>query len=160
MNYGILLLRRIFMNEISEIGGDVVESSPPPQPSSGISLKNAIIGGLVILVVGAAIGRFSLPAKVVTKTEIQTVTKTVVQTVVKTVVQKSVTDDKNKVTVITTTVKPDGSKVTTTTITDKSVISSESDKTAQSNTNAVTNTSQDIKSTTTTTYSKNNWQVS
>src|SRR5271166_702196 len=158
MNYGILLLRRIFMNDTSTIGGG--ESSPAPQPSSGISLKNAIIGGLVILVVGAAIGRFSLPAKVVTKTEIQTVTKTVVQTVVKTVVQKSVTDDKNKVTVITTTVKPDGSKVTTTTITDKSVISSESDKTAQSNTNAVTNTSQDIKSTTTTTYSKNNWQVS
>lgn len=140
------------MNDTSTIGG-----APSP---SGISLKNAIIGGFIILVIGAAVGRFSLPAKVVTKTETKTVTQTVTKVVTKTVYQKAVVDDKNKVTTITTTVSPNGTKTTTTTITDKSIISSNTDKTAQSNSNTASNSSSDTVSTKTTTYSKNDWLVS
>lgn len=79
--------------------------------------KGALL--VVIFLVGLATGRYTLPAKIVTKTEIQTVTKVV----------KDTTQDKkdNTVTTITETKKPDGSVVTQTQIVDKNQTDTKTD---------------------------------
>jgi hypothetical protein len=67
-----------------------------------MSIKNTIISIVVSLVVGIAIGYYSLPAKIITKTEIKTVTQVVTNT--------SVKKKDNTVTIITK--KPDGTTIT------------------------------------------------
>lgn len=95
-----------------------------------------ILVGVLLLGIGAAIGRYSLPAKVITETKI----------VEKEVEKKKI--DKDKVTIITTTIKPDGTKVTETKIVDKSVITVDIDK------NKI------IDKETVTTFNNNNFHVS
>lgn len=140
-----------------------MDSQTPQQPpeqiqvvtqKSGVNLsvKTIVISSVLLLGIGAAIGRFEGPAKVVTKTE----TKVVTQTVVKEVEKKSTQTNKNTVTTVTETTKPDGTKTKTTVITDKDSIK------VVDNTklDEKSNSSSDTKSSTVTTYSKNDWNVS
>lgn len=131
-----------------------------PNKPAGVPLKNVIIGAFVIFVVGAAVGRFSLPAKVVTKTETKTVTQVVTQQVVKTVVQHDVQKNDNTVTVKVENDKADGTKTITTTIVDKNTYAAETDKNAQATTATASNTTSDTTTSKTTTYSKNDWMIS
>lgn len=94
-------------------------------------MKKEIIGGILLLVIGYAAGRYVQPAKVVTKTETVTKTNTVVQEHVHTVVQ--------------TVVKPNGEKVIT--------------KTTDNNSVEKNNTSSDSSASTVTTYSKPQWRA-
>ncbi len=77
---------------------------------------------VVVLLTGAfAAGRYTIPTKIVTKTEVQTVEKVVTQIQTQYVEKKVyVTDEKkNVVTVVDVVKKPDGTEETKTTITDK-----------------------------------------
>jgi hypothetical protein len=105
--------------------------SLPTNPTT----RKALAIGLVFLV-GLALGRYSLPAKVVVKTEVKTVEKVVQDT--------TKNEKKNTTTVVTETKKPDGTDITTTEIVDKDQIIS--------NTDTTTNTSTDSTSSKTTTY--------
>lgn len=135
---------------------------PPAQPpeqiqvvtqKSGVNLsvKTIVISSVLLLGIGAAIGRFEGPAKVVTKTE----TKVVTQTVVKEVEKKSTENKKNTVTTITETTKPDGTKTRTI------VIRNKDDIKVVDNTKVdeKTNTTSDTKSSTVTTYDRGKWSV-
>ena len=111
------------------------------------NIKNTIII-LVVLTVGAAIGRFSLPAKTIVKTQVQTVTKEVVKTV-----EIDKTDYyKNKVLIETTTTKPDGTIIKEREFVDKSVVVKDEEK----NTTNTTNSSTTSNSTTEKIYNNNN----
>jgi hypothetical protein len=124
-----------------------MDSQAPQQPTTkgvNLSVKTTVLSAVALLAVGAAIGRFGTPAKVVTKT--------VTQTVYKEAEVKNTEDQKNTVTTITQTTKPDGTKIQTTVIADKDDI-----KTVDS---TKINSTTDTTSTTTTTYSKNNWNIS
>lgn len=72
------------------------------------------VGLLVVFLVGLAVGRFTLPSKVVVKE--------VVKTEIKEVEKKVTTTNTNKVILITTTKKPDGTVIVTQQIVDKSSI--------------------------------------
>lgn len=112
--------------------------SLPTNPTT----RKALAIGLVFLV-GLAIGRYTLPAKVVVKTEVQTVEK---------VVQDTKRDDKkNTTTIVTETKKPDGTDIKTTETVDKDQITS----------NTATNTDITTDSTTskTTTYNTGSLSV-
>jgi hypothetical protein len=91
-------------------------SNPTARKYGGIAL---------IFLLGTAVGRYTLPAKVVTKTEVQTVTKVV----------KDTNRDKkdNTVTTIVETKKPDGTIVKQTQIVDQN------QTITQTNTNSNTN---------------------
>lgn len=95
-----------------------------------------IIAGLVILLGGVAIGRYTLPAKVVTKTETQIVTQVVTKTV-----EVDKTDyHKNKVLVETVTTKPDGTVVRKREFLDKSEIVKDDRTNTDTNSNSSTTT--------------------
>ena len=71
-----------------------------------MSTKQVIVGLLITLLVGIAIGRFTLPSKIITKVQTVEVEK-----------KQQVVDKKdNSVTTITQTKKPDGSVITVTKI--------------------------------------------
>lgn len=76
---------------------------------------------VVLLAVSFAAGRYTVPTKIVTKTEIQTVEKVVTQIQTQYVEKKVYVTDENKnvTTVVDVVKKPDGSEETKTTITDK-----------------------------------------
>lgn len=91
----------------------------------------------VLLAGGIIIGRYTLPERVITKTETQVVTKEVTKTV-----EVDKTDYyKNKVLIETTTTKPDGTVIKQRKFVDKSVVLNDDEK----------NTTDDKSSTTTTT---------
>lgn len=79
-----------------------------------IQIKYLLIGGAACLIAGAAIGRFTLPAKVITQVKTVEVEKKT---------EKKVTKDRSRVVVVRTK-KADGSIVTTTT-TDKNIITAD-----------------------------------
>lgn len=91
----------------------------------------------VLLAGGIIIGRYTLPERVITKTETQVVTKEVTKTI-----EVDKTDYyKNKVLIETTTTKPDGTVIKQRKFVDKSVVLNDDEK----------NTTDDKSSTTTTT---------
>lgn len=121
-------------------------------------LNDNVKKGLIILAIfvgGAAVGRFSLPAKVVYQDH--EVIKTVTVTDTKTDTKKQIDEKTDKVTTVTQTEYPDGRKVTTTVTTDKSV--SDIINEAQKDTQTKTDETQTKDITKTTTYSKNDWQI-
>ena len=117
-----------------------------------VSVKSLAISSAAILLVGLAVGRFSLPAKVVTKTEIQVVTKEVEsKTSDQEIARKS-----NKDFVRIVTKKPDGTVITETHIIDKST--SKTTEVTQDTTEKDSSTT--ITQDKTVTYAKNDWHVS
>lgn len=107
--------------------------------------------GLGLLVLGIALGRYTLPARVETKT----VTQTVVQTVTKTVEVDKSEEHRDKELQETIVKKPDGTVITTKTWIDKTVVSREDDKGNDSTTNSSTNTTTD----TVTVYDTNQYSL-
>ena len=103
----------------------------------------------VALVEGLALGRFTLPAKVVTKVEY----KTEIKEVIKWKTQYAKQEDKNKDIVIIETKYPDGRVVREKHITDKGVIHIDKKEDGSKETDTKT----DKKEETVTTYSKNDW---
>ncbi len=117
-----------------------------------ISVKKLAIGGAVILIAGLAIGRFTLPSKVVTKTEVKVETKEVVKWKTKYVKQ----ENKDKETITIETRYPDGRIVKEKRVLDKGVVVV--DKTSDG---AKEVEKKEERSTeTTTTYAKNDWHLS
>lgn len=80
-----------------------------------------VIGLAVLFAVGVAVGRYTLPAKVVTKE--------IVKVEIREVEKKVTNKHTDKVVVIVETKKPDGTVVTEKRIVDKSVIDTVTDKT-------------------------------
>jgi hypothetical protein len=117
-----------------------------------VSLKTLIIASTVILVSGLAIGRFTLPAKVVTKTQIQIQT----QEVVKVQTQYVQTKDANKDYIRTETKQPDGTIVIKTEIVDKSITHTDDEKVTNDMKSSNTTVTQDK----TITFAKNDWHIS
>ena len=116
-----------------------------------ISLKSLAITVPVIILASFMVGRYTVPTKTITKTEIQVVTKTVeVQKDTKTVDQK-----KNQDTIITETTKPDGTKIKETHFVDRTDTLTTDVKTDQKNTAS----SSDSKTSTVTTNEKGNWNL-
>jgi hypothetical protein len=113
------------------------------------SNTKVISGVLILFLVGAAVGRFSLPAKVVTKTETKTVEKEVVKW--KTEIKRD--QQNNKDTVTTETHYPDGRVVKETHIVDKgtTVTDNKTDETKTDNKSSDTTTEK------TTEYSTHDW---
>lgn len=99
---------------------------------------------IVVFVLGAAAGRYSLPAKVVVKTEVKTVEKLVHDT--------TKDDNKNTVTVVTEDKKANGEVVTTKTVIDKDKI--------VTNDKSDLNVSTDSQSSQTTTYDTKSLSIS
>jgi hypothetical protein len=116
-----------------------------------VSVKNLVIGASVAVVASFMVGRFTVPTKVVTKTEIQTVVKTV--EVAKEM--KKTDQKKDRDVVITETTKPDGTKVKETHYVSHSDTVTLDTRTDTKNTQAST----DIKSETITTNEKGNWNI-
>lgn len=106
----------------------------------------------VVFIAGLAAGRYTLPAKVITKTEIQTVEKEVIKN--KEVTSKDTNKDRELVIVETT--KPDGTKIV-----EKHYINRDQIKEDSTKTNTVTDTKRtDSKSETVTINDKNDWNLS
>lgn len=103
-------------------------------------MKNTVIVGVIALVVGLAIGRYSLPAKIEVKTETQIVDHK----------QDNVQTETKDQSVTTVTVRPDGSKVTET---HNNIVVSQIDKSKDT-------TATKSESDTVTTYSTNRWGLS
>lgn len=107
---------------------------------------------VVVFIAGLACGRFTTPAKVITKTEIQTVEKEVVKN--KEVTVKDTNKDRELV--VTETTKPDGTKIV-----EKHYINRDQIKEDTTKTNSVVDTKKsDSKSETITTNEKNDWNLS
>lgn len=104
-----------------------------------MNTKQTIIALVVALLTGLAIGRFTLPSKVITKTEIKEVDKNTAQ-----VRQKD-----NSVTTITEVKKPDGTVTTTTKI----------DNNIQTNSKNTSTDSKDSKTDKEVTYNTNRWTI-
>ena len=149
-------------NQLPPVPPEQAPQLPPPQvpetiqvvntPSGvNLSVKTIVISVLVLLGVGAAVGRYATPDKVVTKV----VTKTETQIVYKEVENKNVENHKNTVTTITHTTAPDGSKTDVTVITNKDDIKVVDNKTINSDTKTQTETT----STKTVTNEKRQWIV-
>lgn len=83
-----------------------------------LTVKKLIVSGLIFLGLGFLVGRYTVPEKVVTKTEVKTEVKTVVKWKTKLVKDTQ----KNKQTVIIETRLPDGTVKKETTILDKGTI--------------------------------------
>lgn len=112
----------------------------------------ATIVAVVIFIAGAAVGRYTLPTKVVTKTETVTVEKEVIKTK-----EKNVTDtNKNRELVITETIKPDGTKIIEKHYINRDEIHSTSDRVNIATTESKT----DTKSSSVVTNEKNDWNLS
>jgi len=109
-----------------------------------MSTKHAVISICIAAVIGVAIGRFSLPAKVVTKTETVEVDKKLSQT--------DSNKQDHKIVTIVETKKPDGTVTKTTTIKD--------DSTQQSNTKISEQDNKDSKSSKEVTYNTQRWSIS
>jgi hypothetical protein len=77
---------------------------------------------VLLFVLGLAIGRYSLPSKIITKTEIKTVE------VIKWKERIVKEENKDKVTIITEETKPDGTKIVRKEIRDKSTIITDKNK--------------------------------
>lgn len=102
-----------------------------------------IIAGIVVFSAGAAVGLYSKPAKIVTKTETQTVTQVITKTV-----EVDKTDyHKNKVLVETTITKPDGTVIRKREFVDKSEIVTNDQTNTDSNSNSSTKTSTETSKT-------------
>jgi len=108
-----------------------------------ISLKNLAITVPVIILASFMVGRYTVPTKTITKTEIQVVTKTVEVDKTATQVDKDV--------IVTETDKPDGTKVKETQYVDRVNTETTDIKNSQ--------TKSDSKSETITTNEKYNWNV-
>lgn len=143
---------------VSEIGKEAITElvsgggKPPAGGGVTLSKKTIVISALLLLGIGAAVGRFEAPDKIVTKV----VTQTVTQVVTKEVVKRDTEVKKNTVTTITETTKPDGTKVKTTTIANKDDISTDLNKNVDTNSNTKTET----VATQTVTNEKRQWIVS
>jgi len=114
--------------------------------------KKTVVFICATFIVGVAIGRFTLPKKVITKTETQVVTKEVVKWKVK----KDTQVNKDKEVIIVETKYPDGTIKTEKRIIDKGKITIQLDKNGQTTTNT------NITSNTTSTkeYNTNNLLIS
>jgi hypothetical protein len=108
-----------------------------------INIKTLAICVPVIILASFMVGRYTVPSKVVTKTEIQTVTQIAETAKVNTQQDKDV--------VVTETDKPDGTKIKQTEYVDRVNTESVDTKTTQTTT--------DSKSSTVTTNEKYNWNV-
>ncbi len=111
-----------------------------------------LAGGLLIILVAAAIGRFTAPAKVVEKTVVQYKDKIVVKKVF--IAAKDT--KKNVVTIRITTVKPDGTRTTETRRYDRSEI----ELTQRENTDLVEDKTGNTTTEKTTEYSRDNTLIS
>jgi hypothetical protein len=116
-----------------------------------VSAKNLAISSAVLLIAGLAIGRFTLPAKVVTKTQIQVQTQEVVKWQTKYVENQ----DDHKNTTIIETKKPDGTDVIETHISD----SEDTSVNSSSGGSNSTQTSEKETQSKTVTYAKNDWHL-
>lgn len=99
-----------------------------------MSTKYQILSGLGLLLLGIGIGRFSLPAKVITKTETIEVEKKQAVT--------NVTQNDKSTTTVTETKKPDGTVSTTTVVSNN--ITTNTHDTAQDVTDSDTKTDKEI----------------
>lgn len=107
--------------------------------------------GVLLLASGIAIGKFTLPAKIVTKT----VTQTVTQVVTKTQEVDKTDYYKNRVLIETTTTKPDGTIVKQKEFVDKDSYHKVDTTASNTQTNTTTNTS----TSTSKTYANQNGSV-
>src|SRR5271157_5250451 len=114
----------------------ILASFPCGAHMNDLTKKVLVASG--VFLIGLAIGRFTLPAKVVVKE--------VVKTEIVEVEKKDTATQNNKVQIVTETKKPDGTVVTETKTVDKSTIETKDD--TNTNTNIVSNKE------TTTEYSK------
>lgn len=90
----------------------------------------------VLLAGGIIIGRYTLPQRIITKTETQVVTKEVTKTV-----EVDKTDYyKNKVLIETTTTKPDGTVIKQRKFVDKSVVLNDDEKNTTDDKSSITTT--------------------
>lgn len=110
-----------------------------------------LIAAGVILLSGYAIGRYTVPAKVVTKT----VTQTVTQVVTKTVEVDKTDYYKNKILIETVTTKPDGTVIRKREFIDKSIINHDD----QTDTNTASNSSSSTTNESSKTYSSEKGSV-
>lgn len=117
-------------------------SRKPPAPPE-MPLRRKVLIATLVFVVGAAFGRFSLPARVEIKTQTQVVEKVVVQ--------KERAKQTDRTTVIIKTVAPDGTVTERTEIVDKTKVTSDTNKTSDSKS--------DSSSSKVTEYAKNDWFI-
>lgn len=110
---------------------DTIKNLPPSVKMAG--------AGVIIFVVGAAAGRYTLPAKVETKI----VTQTVTQTVTKADDKTDVNDHKNEHKDETIEIKPDGTKVIHVVTDDKGVETTKTDDKTDTTTKTDTKTTSD-----------------
>ena len=110
-----------------------------------------LISSLILLAAGIAIGRYTLPAKVITKVE----TKEVTHEATKTVEVDKTDYYKNKVLVEITTTKPDGTVIRERKFIDKSIINRDDKK----NTDEKKDSEKDSKKEESKTYNSNSGSV-